>query len=70
MARVQQEITIEIDEEGNTTIEAHGYKDGACLAATQELEEALGQVTDREMKDREMRSLRRGASRETKVKAR
>lgn len=66
----REEITIEIDEDGNTKVEAHGYKDGACLEATKAFEEALGAVEDREMKDREMQRLSRKAKTTSRVKAR
>ena len=49
MAR--KEIVVSFDEEGNTEIEAIGYTDGACRKATKEIEEALGKVTKRKIKD-------------------
>ena len=39
-----------IDEAGVPTIEAHGYTDGTCRAATKEIEEALGIVEKRKIK--------------------
>lgn len=43
-------ITIEIDEEGNTKVEADGYTDGSCRTATEPFEKALGAVEERKMK--------------------
>lgn len=47
----RKEIEITIDEEGNGSIEAFGFTDGSCKAATKELEEAFGTVQKRKMKD-------------------
>jgi len=49
----RKKIEIVIDEEGNSNIEAFGYKDGSCKKATREFEEALGKVTNRKIKDQE-----------------
>lgn len=46
----KKSVTIEIDEQGNVAVEAHGYTNGECRSATEALEEALGQVSAREMK--------------------
>ncbi len=47
-----KEIEIRIDlETGDTEIEAFGFKDGTCRAATEGFEKALGQVKSRKMKD-------------------
>lgn len=43
-------INIEIDDEGNTVVEAEGYTDGSCRTATEAIEKALGGVANREMK--------------------
>jgi len=43
-------VDIEIDPQGNVTIEAEGYTDGSCRAATEAIEDALGQVGERKMK--------------------
>ncbi len=37
-------ITIDVDKKGKSKIEAHGFEDNSCLAATKSLEEALGVV--------------------------
>lgn len=46
-----QSLTIDIDEEGNVTIDAAGFTGGACRTATEALEEALGTVKNRELKE-------------------
>jgi len=46
----KKHIDIEIDPEGNTTIEAEGYTDGSCRTATEAIEKALGGVQNRTMK--------------------
>ncbi len=44
-------ITVEVDKKGKTKIEAHGFEDNTCLAATKSVEEALGVVDgDRKLK--------------------
>lgn len=45
-----KKITITIDQEGNSTIEASGFSGGECLAATKSFEEALGKLSQRTMK--------------------
>lgn len=45
-----QQIIVTISPEGDSKIEAVGFKGGACAAATKPLEEALGVVTDRKLK--------------------
>lgn len=35
-------IEVEVDKSGNVKVEAHGYSDGMCFAATKEIEEAIG----------------------------
>jgi hypothetical protein len=35
---------------GESSVEAHGFKDGACRVATKEYEEALGVPVARDMK--------------------
>lgn len=37
-------ITIEVDKKGKAKIEAHGFDDNTCLAATKSVEDALGVV--------------------------
>jgi hypothetical protein len=49
MAGLKQ-ITVIIDKQGGSTIEASGFTGDSCLKATRSLEEALGKVSDREMK--------------------
>ncbi len=46
-----KEIEITIDEDGSSSVEAFGYTDNTCKAATREIEEALGAVTSRKEKD-------------------
>jgi hypothetical protein len=43
-------ITIDIDTEGQVTIEATGFKGSACEKATAEIEKALGTVASRKKK--------------------
>lgn len=43
-------ITVDIDTEARTKVEAHGFKGGECLAATMEIEQALGRVATRSKK--------------------
>ena len=43
-------ITIVVDQDGQTTIEAHGYRGYACRKATEDLEVALGGVLKRQHK--------------------
>lgn len=45
-----QKITIEIDEAGEVKIEASGFTGRDCLAATKNIEEALGKVSERKAK--------------------
>jgi hypothetical protein len=44
------EITINVDANGNFTIEVNGSSGGNCLSLTQPLEEALGGVNERKFK--------------------
>lgn len=46
----KKEVLVTIDEEGNTSIEALGYTDGTCRTVTEDIEKALGAVTNRKMK--------------------
>jgi hypothetical protein len=46
----QKYIEIEIDAEGVLRIEVHGFSDGSCKRATQNLEAALGKITGRKDK--------------------
>ena len=42
-----RQIIVDFDEQGNPTVETTGFEGGACLAATLELEAALGaKLTD------------------------
>ena len=45
-----KKLVVEIDENGNTKLEAFGFPDGTCLRETKTLEDALGKVTTREKK--------------------
>jgi hypothetical protein len=44
-------IEIDISPKGEVKIEAFGFQGGACLAATKEIEAALGKVEGRKMKE-------------------
>ncbi len=44
----QQELEITIDADGKVTIKVAGAKGGQCLDITKPLEEALGEVKERE----------------------
>lgn len=39
-----------IEDNGDVTLEAHGFEGGECRQATKDFEEALGIVTGREVK--------------------
>ena len=41
---MSQEITIEIDEQGDVKVATKGFKGKSCKDATKQLEEALGHV--------------------------
>ncbi len=45
-----KEIKIEIDAEGNVTLNVNGIQGNTCLTETKKLEEALGLVEKREKK--------------------
>ncbi len=45
-----QKINIDIGPDGNTSVEAEGYKGGDCTAATRFIEKALGKVLKRRRK--------------------
>ena len=45
------EIIIEIDEDGNITFEVNNVKGQGCKELTKALEDALGEVTDRNYKE-------------------
>lgn len=45
-------VEVTIDEEGKTTVEVHGCDSAStCRKATEDLENALGKVTNRKAKD-------------------
>ena len=46
----EERIIVDIDEDGSIKIDVTGVKGPACLDLTKELEEALGQVTERKEK--------------------
>ncbi len=46
----QQQIIVEVDQDGAVTIEAVGFKGAACEKATAEIEKALGVVASRRKK--------------------
>ncbi len=46
---MRREIEITIGEDGVVQITTHGYKGPSCLDAVRPLEEALGEVINREM---------------------
>lgn len=45
-----KEITIDIDANGNVTIEGSGFVGTECTQLTKEIEAALGEVTKRDLK--------------------
>lgn len=45
-----REIIIDIDQNGNATIEGKGFSGGECTKLTAAIEEALGDVTKRDFK--------------------
>ena len=45
-----KEITIDIDRQGNTTIEATGFAGGECKDLTRGIEEALGETKSVKLK--------------------
>lgn len=47
---MSKEIVITIDKQGNTSVEAFGYKGKACLDATEAFEKILGEVKGRKSK--------------------
>jgi hypothetical protein len=42
-----KKITVTVGLDGNATIKVEGFKGKACLAATKEIEEAIGSVESR-----------------------
>jgi hypothetical protein len=44
-------IEVDVSPQGDVKIEAHGFTGGACLAATKEIEEAIGKLDSRKMKE-------------------
>ena len=45
-----ERIEVVIDEDGNASVEAFGYKNGECRDATRAIEKALGSVSARKEK--------------------
>lgn len=43
-------ITIDFRKDGTSKIEAHGFEDSSCLAATKSVEDVLGAVGKRNLK--------------------
>lgn len=52
----QKRIIVDIAPDGSVKIEADGYKDSTCLKATEDLEKALGVVTNRTKKAEALRA--------------
>ena len=46
----RETIIVDIDKKGGVEIEAEGFKDASCLKATENLEKALGKVSERNKK--------------------
>lgn len=44
-------IEVDVSPQGDVKIEATGFVGGACLAATREIEEAIGKIEKRKMKE-------------------
>jgi hypothetical protein len=44
-------IEVDVSPSGDVKIEAHGFTGGACLAATKEIEEAIGKIEGRKLKE-------------------
>lgn len=44
-------IEVDVAPDGEVKIEAFGFEGGACLAATKEIEDALGKTGNRKMKE-------------------
>lgn len=45
-----KKIVVTFDKKGGSKIEAFGFTGGACLAATKDIEEAIGKAESRKMK--------------------
>lgn len=45
-----KKIVVTFDKKGGSKIEAFGFTGGACLAATKDIEEAIGKAEGRKMK--------------------
>jgi hypothetical protein len=43
-------ITVDIDAQGNSKVEAHNFPNNACLKETASLEEAMGKLVTRDAK--------------------
>jgi hypothetical protein len=46
----EKKIIVRVDKKGGTKIEAQGFADNTCLKATASLEEALGVVKEKDLK--------------------
>lgn len=46
-----KKIVITFDKRGGSKIEAFGFSGGACLAATKDIEDAIGKTSGRKMKN-------------------
>ena len=51
MAKSNERLEIVVDETGDVTIEAFNFVGGACKVATKAIEDALGTVDSRKMKN-------------------
>lgn len=45
-----KKIVVTFDKKGGSKVEAFGFTGGACLAATKDIEEAIGKAEGRKMK--------------------
>jgi hypothetical protein len=52
----EKRIVVDCNPDGSVKIEAEGYKDSACLKATEEVEKALGVVKNRTKKPEALRA--------------
>lgn len=56
MAGNEKMITVDVGPDGKTKIEAHGFEDNTCLAATKSIEEALGVASGQKLKPEGLKS--------------